>query len=114
MVPWPNTGTQNTQDEDCSAIIVIGENGTQVARFLSPTGNDHIISVSGADNIDLLNVARSFNNISVSLINPKQPCFTDRGHDWWMQDKFLPVPKSILTCGRGNNVFSITEERNSG
>lgn len=38
------------------------------------------------------------------LSEEKQRCFVERGHDWWLGDVFLPIPKkdlgiSMIPCG---------------
>lgn len=33
-------------------------------------------------------------------IKPKQPCFTERGHNWWYYDLFAPIPEKDLKINR--------------
>ena len=95
-----------------AAIIVIGDSGIEVARYIASTLDHDLIISPTIPRETLLDVGSNFhvllsattrdNDYSIELLKEKQPCFTERGHDWWFD--VLPIPKKdiradMIPCG---------------
>lgn len=74
---YPDTGTQGTSAGDNDAIPIISFSITY----------GEVYETASRD-------------LEWIYIEPKKPCFTERGHNWWYYDLFLPIPEKDLNIRR--------------
>lgn len=111
MVPNPTKDQGTAGCNGC--IIVTGEADKDRETIISyleqyVTGGEVILldltnAIIIADHSfnQLLNIIETKSTECTDFLpKPKQPCFTERGHDWWTYTVFLPIPEKDINISR--------------
>lgn len=87
MVPYLYNGTQTPSDGDTSLTTTSGSFG-----------------LNSVFNIIVSDTSCYVDLPVIDIQEPKQPCYIERGHNWWYYNVFLPIPekdirKDKVPCG---------------